>query len=209
MNQVRPAGWRTWTVLLGALMVVAAAASCSGGDDDDDPTTTIDVEVNDTTTSTTPATTTTLSEADRFRTLAVDLITARNGLFQRPPADPAASLAEIIDPQCDCFVDELGALEDMIAQGGRFSGPPSMPLGARFAGANAASGFAFVDMALDASPRQLVGPDGSVIRELSGSDPFALSVGLIERDGGWVIDVLAPLEVDRAFVDELVAEGLP
>lgn len=212
MNQVRPARWRVVTTLLSALVTVAAA--CGGSDDDGDDaagavTTTFDVEVDDTTTSMLPATTTTLSEADRFRTLAVELITARNDLYQDPPADPAAALAEIVDPQCTCFDVELGALTDMISQGGRFSGPPSMPLGVRFTGFDPATQSAFVDMALDASPRQLLDSGGAVIRQLEGAEPIAMRLGLAQVEGQWRIDIIGPLEVDRRFVDELVAEGVP
>ncbi len=183
-----------------------------GGDDDDERaglTTTIDVEVDDTTTTTEPATTTTLSEADRFRTLAVELWTARNDLYQNPPADPEAALVEIFDRQCDCFQAELDDLRDLIAQSARFSGPPAMVLGARFGDFDAPSRVALVDLAFDASPRQLMSDQGTVLDDLSGSEPFAVAIGLVERDGRWLIDVVVPLQVDASFVEDLIAEGLP
>ncbi len=109
-----------WSRLLLALLMPVVLSAACGGDDDPDqdasgPTTTFDVEVDDTTTTTEEATTTTLSEADRFRRLAVDLMTARNDLYQNPPADPAAALAEVIDPQCSCFQAELDAIADLAA----------------------------------------------------------------------------------------------
>ncbi len=206
-----PMTTRAAVAVLGLSAALATVLVGCGGDDDEraGPTTTIDVEVDDTTTTTEPATTTTLSEADRFRTLAVDLLGARNDLFEDPPADPEAALANVIDRQCSCFETELGALTDLIAQGGHFSGPPSMPIGARFGGSDPASSSAAVLVALDASPRQLLAADGSVIRELEGSEPFAVNVSLVESQGRWLIDIISPLEVDASFVEELAAEGVP
>ncbi len=195
-----------------ALSAVAMVLIGCGGDDDDEragPTTTIDVEVDDTTTTTEPATTTTLSEADRFRSLAVELWTARNDLYQNPPADPEAALAEIFDRQCDCFQAELDDLADLAARGLRMDGPPALPLGVRFSDVDPTVGIAGAQLALDASNRNVLGAGGAVVEELTGGDPVAVTLLMNDHEGRWVIDSLALLDVDDAFVDELIAEGLP
>ncbi len=203
---------RAAVAVLALSATVATVLIGCGGDDADEragPTTTIDVEVDDTTTTTEPATTTTLSEADRFRTLAVDLWTARNDLYQDPPADPEAALAEIIDRDCSCFTIELDDLGGLAARGERIGGSPAEPLGARFGSLDAESRIADVRLALDATPRPLLGSDGEVIEELDGGEPYAITLGLIERDGQWLISAIVALEVDRQSVDALIAEGLP
>ncbi len=212
MEHQRPARLRAVTMLLSALVVVAAA--CGGSDDDGEEsagaaTTTIDVEVDDTTTSTLPATTTTLSEADRFRTIAVELWNARNDLYQNPPADPGAALAEIFHPQCSCYEDELIALQSLIDQGGRIDGPPSVPVGVRADLTSSTADSFAVAMALESGPRRLLAPDGSVIRELAGSEPIAITLVVSVYDGRRLVDGAVVLEVDAAYVADLTAEGLP
>jgi len=217
MNQGRLARWRVSRVpAVLVLVLVLTTAACSGDDDGASAgattTVTIDVEVNDTTTSTLPATTTTtttVSEADRFRTIAVDLWTARNELYQNPPTDPEAALVEIFDRQCDCFQAELDDLTELATNGEYISGPPASPLGVRFSDLDRDTRTALVHLALDASPRQLLATDGAVIDELSGGAPFAVALGLIEREGRWLIDIVAPLQVDATFVEALIGEGLP
>ncbi len=204
-------------VTRGAVAVLALSAALAtaligcGGDDDEraGPTTIVDVDDTTTTTTTEPATTTTLSEADRFRTLAVELWSARNDLYQNPPADPEAALAEIFDRQCDCFQAELDDLADLAARELHMDGSPATPLGAQFAEFDSASRTAAVFLALDATSRRLLNSDGSTQEEIAGDDPYAITLGIALRQDVWVIDAVVVLQVDAPYVDELIQSGLP